>query len=74
MWYANVNERLTGLIYVVSAPSVPSVSHFSLNEKGVVQCGQNTIITVTSCIILHPADLLRASLKAGQLHLRLSSL
>lgn len=33
MWYANVNESLTGLIYVVPAPSVPSISHFSLNEK-----------------------------------------
>lgn len=69
MWYANVNEPLTELIYVVSAPSVPSVSHFSLNEKGAVKCGQNTIIAVSSCIILHPADLLRASLKARQLHL-----
>lgn len=33
MWYANANESLTGLTYLVPAPSMPSVSHFSLNEK-----------------------------------------
>lgn len=48
---------------------------FTFSEwKSEVKCGQNTIIATSSCIILHPADLLRTSLKAGQLHLWLSSL